>query len=84
MRETYKATLKNILHEDIIRTRDDLGLTQSQMAEILMMDVRSYADIDHGKSLCGTLSFVLFLIHCCADPIEVLDGISVAFEHISL
>ena len=80
MRRAYQSALKSILHDDIIRTRDSMGLTQNQMAELLMMDVRSYVEIDHGNSLVGTLSFVLFLINCCQDPSKLLENIHEAFD----
>ena len=61
-----------------------MGLTQAQMAELLQMDVRSYVELDHGKSMCSTLSFVLFLLYCCSDT-EVLvlfQAIRMAFDEL--
>ena len=80
MRALYRNALKRVLHDEIIKTRDAMGLTQSQMAELLMMDVRSYVEIDHGNSTFGTLSLVLFLLRCCNDPMALLRGISLALE----
>ena len=80
MRALYRNALKRVLHDEIIKTRDAMGLTQSQMAELLMMDVRSYVEIDHGNSTFGTLSLVLFLLHCCNDPMALLRRISFALE----
>ena len=80
--QIYRTTLKRILCEQIGSTRVSLDLTQDKMAEQLMMDVRSYSDIDRGISMCGTLTFVLFLIHFCPNPILLLNEIQMAFEAI--
>ena len=82
MREAYQAALKSVLHVQITQYRDRMGLTQAQMAEILLMDVRSYIDLDHGKSMCGTLSFVLFLLYCCQDRDALLQSIQMAFDKV--
>lgn len=54
--------------------------TQSQMASLLIMDERSYVDLDHGKSCCSALTLALFLIYCCNDPVSFLNGLREAFE----
>ncbi len=82
MNQIYRTTLKRILCEQIGNTRISMELTQDKMAEQLMMDVRSYSDIDRGISMCGTLTFVLFLLHFCPDPTLLLREIRVAFDAI--
>ena len=32
-----------------------------------MMDKRSYADLEHGKRLCCTLAFIIFIAFFCKD-----------------
>ena len=82
MRNLYNKELKEICHEHIIAAKIENGLTQSQMAEYLIMDIRSYADIDSGKSVCGLLTFVLYLIYLCPDVEELIDEIRISFESI--
>lgn len=65
MRKTYHKILKSCFHSSLVRTRAALELTQSQMAEKLAMDDRSYINLDHGKNCCSALTLVLFLIYCC-------------------
>ena len=80
MRSQYNETLKTIIHIHLLQARETRELTQAAMAELLMMDVRSYVELDHEKSLCGTLTLVLFLIYCCLDPVAVLQEIRVSFD----
>lgn len=60
--------------------RKVLGWTQARMAEALMMDVRSYCDLEHGKSGCSALTLALFLIQVCADPSLFLHELTIAFR----
>ena len=83
MKDAYRTALKHILCEQIGSTRISLELTQDKMAESLMIDVRSYADIDRGISMCGTLTFVLFLLRYCKDTAELLQKIQDAFDDLS-
>jgi len=50
MRKAYHNVLKNYFHSKLIHTRASMELTQSEMAERLFMDDRSYINLDHGKN----------------------------------
>jgi len=50
------------------------------MAEKLVMDDRSYIDLEHGKSCCSAVTLALFLIYVCDDIISFLEDLRIAFE----
>lgn len=83
MRVTYYNQLKSICHAHIVFEREKNKLSQSQMAEILMMDLRSYSDIESGKSCCSLLTFMLFIICFCIDTNEIVSAIKTAFEELN-
>ena len=80
MRDLYNEELKMICHKHIILAKTENNLTQAQMAEYFVMDIRSYADIDSGRSSCGLLTFVLYLIYLCPDITAFIDEIRDSFE----
>ena len=80
MRKAYHAILKTFFHQYLLHTRAALGLTQSQMAERLAMDDRSYIELDHGKSCCSAITLALFLIYVCHDAADFLEGLRNALE----
>ena len=80
MREHCKCVLKGFFHTYLVETRASLSLTQAKMAQRLAMDERSYTDLDHGKSLCSATTLVLFLLYCCADPMEFLNQLRAELE----
>lgn len=80
MRKIYMAVLKAFFHKRLTETRTHQKLTQAQMASRLEMDERSYIDLDHGKSCCSSLTFALFLIYCCDDPLLYLQELRSALE----
>lgn len=80
MRKTYHFVLKHHFHDNLLHTRDRLGLTQAAMAERLAMDDRSYIDLDHGKTCCSATTLALFLIYVCDDAGQFLDALRQAFE----
>ena len=82
MKEDYRDALRKTLCNWMGRTRYALNLTQDKMAEVLLIDVRSYSDIDRGISLCSTLTLVLFLVYLCPEPVALLNDIQVAFENV--
>ena len=57
----------------LAETRKELRLSQARFSERLMIDARSYADLEHGHCLCCTLTFVLYLVFCCSDRDMVLE-----------
>lgn len=73
--------LKRYFCHQLVQTRTTLGLTQFAMAERLMMDERSYIELDHGNSGCSALTLALFLIYCCEDPLGFLHELRSIFEN---
>lgn len=80
MRNYYTNILKTQFYRHLIETRATLGLTQEQMAETLVMDVRSFMYLDHGKHCCSALTLSLYLIYYCPDVDAFLQELKTAFE----
>lgn len=80
IRNHYLCTMKKFFHTKLIVFRLKRNLTQAKMAQMLIMDNRSYVDLDQGKSGCSALTFALFLIYCCDDPQKFLAELKAAFE----
>jgi len=80
MRNHYTKILKNYFYQNIIQTRSNLKLTQEQMAEALIMDVRSYINLDHGQNCCSALTLSLYLIYYCEDVSKFLSDLKTEFE----
>lgn len=67
MRNSCKQALLMVMSKRFKQARIRAGLTQAKFAEKLLMDPRSYAALELGKSLCGTVTFVLYLAFFCED-----------------
>ena len=80
MREFSKRIFARFFYRHLVKTRNDLALTQEQMAQILDMAPRSFVELDHGKATCSGLTLALYLTYCCEDPNEFLDGFRIAYE----
>lgn len=80
MRKHYRAILKKNFHLALLKAEDRLNLKQAQMAVLLAMDDRSYADLIHGKSSCSGVTLALFLINCCDNPKEFLLALKAEFD----
>ena len=81
MRNQHSKVFKTFFHEKLFRRRTDLGISQDEMANRLEMGCRTYVDLDHGKSGCGALTFALFLIYICDDPMTFLKDLRYALEN---
>ena len=79
MREELNNILKHEFRELAICRREELGFTQREMAEALVMSERSYADIERGVSACGVLTVALLLIGL-TDSNEFLMQLKNKFE----
>ena len=79
MRNEKEHLLKNELRLLALKTRYDLGITQKEMARHLSMAENSYADIESGEYMCGTLTTVL-LLSMQSDPSIFLDNIKIKFS----
>jgi len=67
MKNDCKCALRTYMTERLSKARSDAHLSQDKFAELLMMDTRSYAALEHGDSLCCTLTFVIYLVFICND-----------------
>ena len=81
MRDHHLKIFKTFFHEKLFRRRADMGISQNEMANRLEMGCRTYVDLDHGKSSCGALTFALFLIYICDDPMTFLNDLRYALEN---
>lgn len=64
MKYQCKCFLRDYLSQWLAAARKEAGLTQARFSELLMMDTRSYADLEHAQSLCCMLTFILYLCFC--------------------
>ena len=80
MRRIYHNILKQHFYVHLVHIRTTNGLTQSEMAEKLSMDDRSYIDLDHGKTCCSAVTLALFLVYVCDDVQEFLEELRHAFN----
>lgn len=80
MRTQCEIILKELFYEELIKIRNEQQLTQEDMAELLMMDVRSFIDLDHGCTCCGAVTLCLFLIYCHNSPGDFLNKFKITLE----
>ena len=80
MREEYKQILKKLLHEKIIECRNDLCISQEEMAHRLAMAGRSYVELEHGKTGGSALTLALYLVYLCPDSTTFLNELKDAFD----
>lgn len=80
MRKMYHRILKTYFTNTLVQRRQALQLTQAQMAERLLMDDRSYIDLDHGKTCCSALTLALYLAFICEDVHNFTEGLRYAFS----
>lgn len=80
MDRIYEDILKEYLAKKIKETRKQEKLTQEQMAEELNISTRSYANIEHGQSICKvqTLFHFLSFYH---EPEQLLKEITQLIEN---
>ena len=80
MRKIHRSILKDYFHHQLVQRRSALHLTQSEMAEQLFMDDRSYIDLDHGKTCCNATTLAIYLVYICDDVCKFVEDLRHAFE----
>ncbi|WP_322172301.1 helix-turn-helix transcriptional regulator [Acutalibacter caecimuris] len=65
----YQDLLKPYLQEILDTHRHQCDLTQEKMADLLHMSVRSYCDLEHGRSGFSAVSLILFLAQLPEDKL---------------
>ena len=73
MRNSCKRALRVYMSRRFKQERREAGLTQSQFADKLLMDLRSYAALEKGKNLCSTVTFAVYLTLLCEDPDVLIE-----------
>lgn len=81
MRNLYYDVFKKFFYNKLIENRTSNNYTQAQMSALLVMDERSYVELDHGKSCCSALTLALFLVYCCDDPINFINELREVFDN---
>ena len=80
MKSIYYSMLRSMIAKHMLKTRKELGWTQAQMAEKLELDLRSYSNVENDKSLCSTMTLMLYLQYICPDANQLLQEIKVEMD----
>ena len=84
MKQTCKCELREYMTDCLTRARIENSMSQSEFSEHLMMDTCSYAALEHGDSLCCTLTFILYLVLFCKNVDELVKDLrEIVMRHIS-
>ena len=79
MKHSCICALRDYMTDCLSKTRKSEKLTQANFSEKLMMASRSYAALEHGDSLCCTLTFIIFLCFTA----KMWTGLSLKFARFS-
>ena len=81
MRNYYTRILKSFFSTKVHNKRKDLGISQEEMAQKLVMGCRGYAKLDSGQICCSALTLSLYLIYVCDEPLVFLQELRYALEN---
>ncbi len=82
MKEQINILIKYYLHDALICKRTSMGLTQEEMAQLLLISPRAYASLESLKSTCSIVTFLLFLLLCGPERDDFLNGLLSVLEKI--
>ena len=80
MRKHIQNRLKEFFRIALLQYREENRLSQEEMAHRLAMVTRSYIGLEHGESCCSAVTFILFLLYVCPEPILFLNKLRQAME----
>lgn len=81
LRDRMEQEPKKELRILALKTRDEKKLNQRQMGERYVMSADSYADIESGENMCGTLTEFL-LLRDQKDRDRIFDEIGAKLDRI--
>lgn len=82
MKEIYTTIFKKYFRYYLLQSRNQLDLTQNQMAEKLNMSNRAYASLESGKSCCSAITLVFFLLLCMDSYDKFLEDLRKEFKEV--
>lgn len=78
--DAYTKPLRYFMAADFKATRKAMKLSQLKMSELLDIDLRSYANLEHGESLCSTRVFLRYVFRCKEDTALFMEKIRQVME----
>lgn len=70
--QPYISAFRDLLSDHINASRQGQHLSQEAMAATLHISARSYSDIENGKSLCSTHTFILYQVSLSEEEMLAL------------
>lgn len=80
MREELQSVLKSRFRSALIRVRNTKRITQEEMAALLEISPRAYADLESGRSCCSAATLLMFLHLFCPGDQPFLAELFAAVE----
>ena len=75
MKNACKCALQEHMAKCLAKVRLENQLTQDKFAELLMINTRSYSNLEKGKNCCCALTFAFYLVFCCKDVHAFTDDL---------
>lgn len=82
MKDAVKCSLRAYLSTCLAGTRKELNLTQEKFSGGILIDTRSYSSLEHGTSLCCTLTFIIYLCYVCKDTASLIDDLRKVMDNV--
>lgn len=73
IKNNCKCVFQEHMAKQLAQVRFKNKLTQDKFAEMLMINPRSYSNLENGKSCCCALTLMFFLVFCCDDVQGFID-----------
>lgn len=73
MRNACKCAFRDAMSKRFREARNSAKLSQAKFSELLLMDTRSYINLEHGANCCCALTLVLYLVFVCDDVKGFVD-----------
>lgn len=75
LKMSTRDNLISYFRKELINQRLELNISQEEMAEFLNITLRSYSDLENGKSFCSIYTFIIFAYKCNIDKAELLTAL---------
>lgn len=75
MKSSNNPHFKHVIRCQLLSTRSDLDITQSEIAERLHISTRAYTRLESGHTCLSTETLIRFLYNCCRDKDSFLDDL---------
>ena len=84
MKTQLRKAVARYMRAELLKTRNQLELSQEAMGAKLGISTRAYRNLESGRSCCSMMTLLMYCLECCPNRRDFMKGLEETVNSVKL